>query len=80
MGPVVYVADNGFLVDRLLHLEAGEDYLWNGSEDSILARADLLFQPSIGPAHIIYVPSGQLGWPDDHEGGGRSILRPHQPS
>lgn len=51
----VYVADNGLNIDRLVHVEAGDDLLWNGSDKSIAARADLVFEPAVSPVQLAYL-------------------------
>ena len=45
----VYAADNGPEVDRFLSVQAGEDYLYDGSDWSIGARADMVFSPAVSP-------------------------------
>ncbi|GIK57637.1 MAG: glucose dehydrogenase [Chloroflexota bacterium] len=50
----LYVAENGLATDRFLKLEAGQNYLWDGSDWSIGARADMVFYPSIGPVQVDY--------------------------
>lgn len=49
------VADNGPLVDRVLRVERGGDYLYDGTNWSIGAAADLTFAPSVGPAELLYL-------------------------
>ena len=53
----VFVADNGPSFDRFVEVLEGHDYLWNGSNWSIGARADLTFSPSVGPVQMDYVTS-----------------------
>lgn len=58
VGDRLFVADNGMRIDRFLNVRAGENYLWNGNDWSIGARADLTFYPDIGPAQLEYYPGG----------------------
>ena len=41
-GGKTFVADNGPAVDRFLRVEKGGDYLWDGTEASFNAKAELL--------------------------------------
>ncbi len=54
----VFVAENGRAVDRFAEIRAGEDYLWDGSDFSLGARAAAVFSPSIGPAQLEFYPQG----------------------
>jgi hypothetical protein len=65
-GEQLYTADNGSDVDRLVAVEAGENYLWNGSDWSIGARADVALSPDVGPAQLAYDPGGSAGLPDGY--------------
>ena len=56
----VFVADNGNNIDRFLHIRAGENYLWDGTDLSVGSRADVVISPSIGPAQLDYARA------DDH--------------
>lgn len=52
IGDRLFVADNGSDLDRFLEARAGENYLWDGTDWSIGARADLTLSPDIGPAQL----------------------------
>jgi hypothetical protein len=58
VGNRLFAADNGLRLDRFLEVHAGENYLWDGSDWSIGARADITFYPDIAPAHVEYYPGG----------------------
>jgi hypothetical protein len=60
VGERLFVADNGVRIDRFLQVRRGENYLWNGNDWSIGARADLTFYPDIGPAHVEYYAGGTV--------------------
>lgn len=51
-GDRAFVADNGTAIDRFLHVEAGDDCLWDGTDWSIGARADLIFSPAVSPVGL----------------------------
>ena len=65
----LFVADNGSALDRFLEIQPGENYLWDGTDWSIGARADVTFSPNIGPAQVDYVPVGAAGLPAESGGG-----------
>ena len=48
----LYSAENGINMDRFVQVERGQDYLWNGSDESIATGADALFIPAISPVHV----------------------------
>jgi glucose/arabinose dehydrogenase len=52
VGDRLFVADNGSDIDRLLEVRSGENYLWDGTDWSIGARADLALSPDVGPAQL----------------------------
>jgi glucose/arabinose dehydrogenase len=52
----LFVAENGSNLDRFLEVRGGENYLWDGTDLSLGARADLAISPSIGPVQLDYVP------------------------
>jgi hypothetical protein len=60
VGNRLFVADNGLRLDRFLEVRAGENYLWDGSDWSIGARADLTLSPDVGPAQLEYYSGGPL--------------------
>jgi glucose/arabinose dehydrogenase len=63
VGGTVVVADNGAAIDRVVRVERGENYLWNGNDWSIGARADAALFPAIGPVHMAVYPSGSPLFP-----------------
>jgi len=50
----VWIADNGPTVDRLLNIEPGRDYPWDGSNTSLIYNNALTWPKSIGPAAMIH--------------------------
>ena len=61
---VPYVADNGSGIDRFIRIRPGENYLWDGTDRSIGLRGDVVITPSVGPAHVAYVPETSTVLPD----------------
>ena len=66
VGDRLFAADNGLKVDRFLEVRAGENYLWDGTDWSIGARAGLTLSPDIGPAQLEYYP-GHGALPESHD-------------
>lgn len=66
VGEALFTADNGSDVDRLVAIEAGENYLWNGSDWSIGARADVALSPDVGPAQTAYDAGSSNFLPDEY--------------
>lgn len=64
----IFVADNGSDMDRFLEIEAGENYLWNGHDWSIGARADVVLAPDVGPVQVDYYPQEATFLPGDQYG------------
>jgi hypothetical protein len=50
---VVTVIDNGMSIDRLLLVEPGVNYLWDGTDASIASSADAILDPSGGAVHLV---------------------------
>lgn len=83
-GGRLFVADNGPNIDRLIDVERGRDYLWDGSDWSIGAAAGAVIAPSVGPVQVdvrdagpfagdaplrwFVAASGNLVWTDDPGG------------
>lgn len=67
IGDRIFVADNGSDIDRLLEARAGENYLWDGSDWSIGARADLTLSPDVGPAQLEFKESGSSALPAEYD-------------
>ncbi len=52
----IFVCDNGYRTDRLIHIEKGRDYPWTGSDVSMTYDNLLTFPSSIGPAGLAFIP------------------------
>lgn len=52
----VFVGDNGVGTDRFVEVRRGEDYGWNGQENSIHLRAAYVWVPSLAPTTLQYLP------------------------
>jgi hypothetical protein len=48
----VVVFDNGLGLDRLILVEPGVNYLWDGTDSSIAASATAIVDPSVGPVNL----------------------------
>jgi glucose/arabinose dehydrogenase len=67
VGDRLFVADNGSDIDRFVEVQAGENYLWDGSDWSIGSRADIAFAPDIGPAQLEFNPAGSTALPAQYD-------------
>jgi glucose/arabinose dehydrogenase len=54
----VWVAENGVNADRVLEIQAGRDYLWDGTDLSITTNAAVVFPDAISPVQLDHVPLG----------------------
>jgi mono/diheme cytochrome c family protein len=66
VGGQLFVAENGGQIDRLVRIERGADYFWNGNDLSIGARADVIFTPSIAPVQLDFFPADFEGFPAEY--------------
>jgi len=66
IGDRLFVADNGSDIDRLLEARAGENYLWDGTDWSIGASADLALSPDVGPAQLEFNAPGSTVLPAEY--------------
>lgn len=64
----VFVADNGVAIDRFLEIRRGENYLWDGTDWSIGARAAGLIAPSVGPVQMDFATPQGTVFPREYEG------------
>ena len=60
----VFVADNGPDLDRFLEVQAGTNYLWDGSDASIGANSAMVLAPSSGVVQMDRYPSGSSLFPE----------------
>jgi glucose/arabinose dehydrogenase len=67
IGDRLFVADNGSDIDRLLEARAGENYLWDGTDWSLGARADLALSPDVGPAQLEFNAPGSTVLPAEYD-------------
>ena len=56
----VFVGDNGVGTDRFVEVQRGEDYGWNGQENSIHLRAAYVWVPSLAPTTLQYLPPDNM--------------------
>ena len=66
VGDRVFATENGGSVDRFNEIEKGENYLWDGTDWSIGARAAQLFSPSVGIVHLDYIPADSKLFPRNY--------------
>jgi glucose/arabinose dehydrogenase len=65
----VFVADNGKNIDRFLEIHEGENYLWDGNDNSIASNADYVFVPSRGPVQLDHYPQDSTMFPAEYRNG-----------
>ena len=61
----LFAAENGTAIDRFERVDEGRNYLWNGSDATISAAADVVFVPSISPVQTEYYPEGSTLFPEE---------------
>ena len=60
----VFVADNGFGIDRFLRIKEGSNALWDGNDLSIGTNADAVISPGHGVAQLKHYPDDSNFFPD----------------
>lgn len=66
VGDRVFVADNGLSIDRFVEVHRGEDYLWDGSDWGIGSKADVFFNPAVGPVELTWLDPGNDVLPENY--------------
>ncbi len=56
VGGQLFVADNGPSIDRLIKVQKGKDYPWDGKDSSMLFGNEMVFHRALGPSDLLYVP------------------------
>ncbi|MGH2582843.1 MAG: PQQ-dependent sugar dehydrogenase, partial [Anaerolineales bacterium] len=62
----LFLAENGESLDRFVEVLPGEDYLWDGTDNSIGSRSIATFFPPIGPAQMDFARSDFEPFPPDY--------------
>lgn len=68
VGDDLFVVDNGMSLDRFLKIARAENYLWNGRDWDIGAKAQLTFHPAIGPTQLDYCTDADINLPAEYNG------------
>lgn len=63
-GGRVFAADNGNEIDRLVDVQAGRDYLWDGTDWGIGAAANAILAPAAGVTHLAFASPATSFLPD----------------
>lgn len=56
VGNRLFASENGGSIDRFNEIRKGENYLWDGTDWGIAARAAYIFSPSVGLVQLDYLP------------------------
>ncbi|MDA1066654.1 MAG: PQQ-dependent sugar dehydrogenase [Verrucomicrobia bacterium] len=66
VGNKVFVNDNGPSADRFVQVQAGDDFLYDGSDESLSTNSLYLWRRSVSPVQMDYNPllAKSLGFPD----------------
>ncbi len=68
VGDRLFATENGGGIDRFNEIEAGENYLYDGTDWGIGARAAQVFAPSLGIVHLDFVAEDNTLFPDRFRG------------
>ena len=68
VGDRLFATENGGNVDRFNEIEEGQNYLWDGTDWGIGARAAQVFVPSNGIVHLDFVPADSMLFPERFRG------------
>ncbi|HEY7529388.1 MAG TPA: hypothetical protein VIC56_01770, partial [Gemmatimonadota bacterium] len=69
LGGRLFAADNGPNVDRLIAVERGADYLWDGTDWSVGTGALSVMPSGLGSAQLTWAPAEAPGFAPDWPGG-----------
>jgi glucose/arabinose dehydrogenase len=58
VGGSLYAVQNGGGLDAFLRVDKGADHGWDGTDGSIATNSLAVLSPSVGPAHLSYLPPG----------------------
>ena len=61
----VFVADNGNRIDRFTEVKRGENYLWDSTDPSLAAKADVIITPTGGVAQMDFYPEASTIFPEE---------------
>ena len=50
-----YIVENGESIDRIVRLESGANYGWNGSDESLVPGALYIWKPAVAPVNAVIV-------------------------
>ena len=64
----LFAADNGLDFDRLLEVEKGENYFWDGTDLSLGSSGAVFVSPSVGPVQMDYFGGEHDALPDSLAG------------
>lgn len=64
VGDKLIAVENGLDVDRFLDVQRGQNYLWNGLDESIAANAVYVFLDSLGPVQMNYYQAQTPSFPN----------------
>lgn len=68
VGGRLFATENGGDVDRFNEIFKGENYLWDGTDWGIGARANQIFAPAVGLVDLDYIPLTDQILPEDYRG------------
>jgi glucose/arabinose dehydrogenase len=76
----LFASENGFEIDRFLEIRRGANYGWDGTDWSIGMNVPAVFNPTVAPVHLIWLPPDNKLFPPEHRSkfyvafaGGRSL-------
>ncbi|MDN5203122.1 PQQ-dependent sugar dehydrogenase [Fulvivirgaceae bacterium BMA10] len=62
----LFAADNGLNIDRFIEIFRGENYFWNGNDNSIAMNADFVWTPAVGPVQMDFVSKQTALFPEEY--------------
>lgn len=68
VGERLFATENGGNIDRFNEIERAGNYLWDGTDWGIGARASQVFAPSIGIVHLDFIPDDSELFPEAYQG------------
>ena len=66
VGERLFAADNGMNIDRFIEIIKGENYQWNGSDNSIAMNAKYIWTPALGPVQMDFYAGNTAVFPKEY--------------